>query len=400
MKTTCDVLVIGAGSSGIAAAVTAARAGARTYLIEKDSVPGGIAARLHLGTICGLYCSGDDGVPPFINEGFPAELATRLMRLDGIKAPLRIGRVHVLSYRSDTYRSLAEKLLSAEKNCSVLYSAQCRGVKVHNGKIIAVTFAHCGNAETVAPGVVIDCSGDAVVSEYAQCGTLEPDESKQVPAAVVPVFQQEGRSITTADIVKMRLMLHRQIESGLLPAALQDIALMPSGDENILILKLNIGAALMNYCRSEATSLEYAVKTIISLFLMYLKKYIQGCGEYIPYFDQMAIAHRTGKRLRGRYILTREDVLSVKKHDDAAAKGCWPIEQWRQDGGFTFKYLPDGDYYEIPFGALKSAVIDNLLAAGKCVSTDEDALASVRVIGTCLATGEAAGKYAACMVAT
>lgn len=395
MNKTCDVLVIGAGSAGIAAAVAAARAGMQTCLLEKTGVPGGIAARLHLGTICGLYRLDDTGNPSFINEGLSAEWATRLMRRDDMQTPRLMGRVYVLPYRSPTYRSLAGEMLAAEKYCSAIYSAQLRGIMVRNGSIRTVTYVHSGNTETIAPGMVIDCSGDAIVSTYAHCGIIEPDTAKQVPAAVVPVYRAEGRPITTADMTRVRLMLHRGIQAGHLPPALQDMAVISTGDSSIFTIKLNIGKAIKHYCHSENMSLPQAVEKMMALFLMYLQKNMKECGGCMARFDQLAIAHRTGKRVMGKYMLTREDVLSGKKFAQAAAKGCWPIERWGDNGIGTLEYLPDGEYYEIPYDALQSAEIDNLLSGGKCISADEDALASVRVIGTCLATGAAAGKYAA-----
>ena len=97
----------------------------------------------------------------------------------------------------------------------------------------------------------------------------------------------------------------------------------------------------------------------------------------------------------GEYVLTGADVLEGKKFTDAVARCAWPIEQWNADGVARFRYLPPGAYYEIPARALQAAKIKNLFMAGKTVSADVDAIASARVMGCCLATGEAAGNLAA-----
>ena len=74
---------------------------------------------------------------------------------------------------------------------------------------------------------------------------------------------------------------------------------------------------------------------------------------------------------------------------------AWPIEQWGSDGVARFKYLPQGVYYEIPARSLQAVRTENLFMAGKTISADVEAIASARVMGCCLATGEAAGNLAA-----
>jgi len=102
----------------------------------------------------------------------------------------------------------------------------------------------------------------------------------------------------------------------------------------------------------------------------------------------------------GRYQLTREDVISGRKFPDGVARAGWPIELWH-DGhlGATYEYLEDGQTYDIPLRSLQARDVDNLFVAGRCMSATHDALGSVRVIGTCLATGEAVGLAAARMAA-
>jgi len=98
----------------------------------------------------------------------------------------------------------------------------------------------------------------------------------------------------------------------------------------------------------------------------------------------------------GRYELTREDVLSGRKFEDAVARGSWPIELWKEGRpGATYEYLEDGQSYDIPLRCLQAQDLGNLFVAGRCLSASHEALGSARVIGTCLATGEAAGRAAA-----
>jgi FAD dependent oxidoreductase len=102
----------------------------------------------------------------------------------------------------------------------------------------------------------------------------------------------------------------------------------------------------------------------------------------------------------GRYRLTREDVLGGRRFEDGVARACWPIELWEEGRlGATYEYLEDGQTYDIPLRSLRARDVANLFVAGRCMSATHEALGSARVIGTCLATGEAVGRAAATQAA-
>jgi hypothetical protein len=123
----------------------------------------------------------------------------------------------------------------------------------------------------------------------------------------------------------------------------------------------------------------------------------------LPAFERAFVSHaapqvgvRESRRVIGRYLLTREDVLSARTFEDAVARASWPIELWEEGRlGASYEYLEDGQSYEIPLRCLRARDVANLFVAGRCMSASHEALGSARVIGTCLATGEAAGKAAA-----
>jgi hypothetical protein len=113
----------------------------------------------------------------------------------------------------------------------------------------------------------------------------------------------------------------------------------------------------------------------------------------------LSVANEAGIRVEarstGKYILTEEDVLNCKKFDTAIAKGAWPIEEWGQDKRVQMRYFTEGDHYQIPAECLRSNAFKNLFFGGRNISATAGAIASARVMGTCLQTGYAAGKLAA-----
>jgi hypothetical protein len=132
-----------------------------------------------------------------------------------------------------------------------------------------------------------------------------------------------------------------------------------------------------------------AQKALVS-FLQRLPGFVDGrlsqTGE---------IGVRDGGRVQGEYCLCEADVRQARKFEDAVCRCCWPIEYWDPDQGVSLEYLPDNATYEIPLRSLKVRGLRNVWVAGKCLSADRYAQASARVVGSCWAMGEAAGKAAA-----
>jgi hypothetical protein len=108
---------------------------------------------------------------------------------------------------------------------------------------------------------------------------------------------------------------------------------------------------------------------------------------------------RESRRLVGRYVLTREDVMAARDFDDAIARCGAPLEDHDGGEGTIWEYIggeePSGQTYGIPYRSLLPVDIEGLLVAGRCLSATHDAHASVRSMAQCMAMGEAAGTAAA-----
>ena len=103
--------------------------------------------------------------------------------------------------------------------------------------------------------------------------------------------------------------------------------------------------------------------------------------------------------MRGEYCLSADDVREMRKFEDPACRACWPIEYWDAERGVSLEYLPEGDYYEIPYRCLVPGVPDNLLVGSRCISSTHEAHSSLRVMPVVAGIGEAAGIAAAMAVA-
>jgi FAD dependent oxidoreductase len=184
---------------------------------------------------------------------------------------------------------------------------------------------------------------------------------------------------------------------GRLPPGSSNLVLSPSPQPGEVVGKLALGGleAGISERRDFLTAAEQEGRRRVLAIAAFLKAMPPFQGSFVSH-TAAQVGVRESRRVVGRYELTREDVLAARRFEDGVARASWPIELWREDQlGASYEYLDDGQVYEIPLRSLRARDVDNLLVAGRCMSATHEALGSARVIGTCLATGQAAGGAAA-----
>lgn len=385
MSEACDILVIGAGVSGVPAAVAAARAGASVIAAEKRAGPGGAGvSALHL-SICGLYTSGDEPPAKPLNGGITAEICDRLTALSPNSVPVRVGRAWVLPYSNQTLASVYSEMIAGEKNLEVLYDTEVTDVELDDGAIGRATLHRDDGDIAVVPRTVIDCSGTGMVLECAGVDSdIAPREERQL--AGFTALLSGINDVDEALSVKVAYSLKAAVEAGSLPRHLLFSSLRGGGPTGATLkVSLPPGAAPGRRARA---------MNDVGLMCRVLAETIPEFGNVDTTDAAEDVMDRDGRRLRGKYTLTEGDVLGARKFEDAAARGAWPIEFWNQRTGPSYEYPPDGDWHEIPLRCLRSAAVPNLLCAGRCISASPKALASTRVMGICMALGAAAGAHA------
>jgi hypothetical protein len=352
MSASVDIAVVGSGAAGIAAAISAGRAGCSTILIDQREQAGGTGGFSGLTTLCGLY--DDEG--QMLNNGFTQEFAKSLRETE----PLRMGRVWVLPYRPMRFREVAKRLLEESPNVRTVWNTQLQKVGVEGNRITSL------NGFKV--GAMIDCTGTAEVARLARAECLATDERTQASAIIFPLHNVARDLSTAAAAAQVMLPLAR--------AGFPPLSFQPGLEPGVVIVKFT-GAA------EQVPQLIHLLRTSVSGF--------ENCSTPLTEFTP---ARRAGRMIMGKYLLSGDDVLNARKFPDAVARCAWPIEQWSADGKVKLRYLPEHTHYEVPARCLRTASIQNLFMAGKTISADVDAIASARVMGCCLATGAAAGKLA------
>ncbi len=388
-----DVLVVGGGAAGIAAAVGAAAAGARTALVESAGMLGGNATASLLGTICGLYVTGGDGVPSFANGGFARRFAERLSALPGCAGPAKRGRVFVLPYAPFAFAWLADRVAD-EWPVDLRLHTHCVGVEARGRRLEAVRLAGPDGERTVPVGAVVDATGDGVVA--AAAGAAVPAGTEAQPAGMVFVLQRvDTRALEGPRALGVLRGLAAAAERGRLPPDAARVVFGATAHPGELLLKLTLPAAAEG-ARDALTEAAVEGRRRVA-------ETVRVLVEEEPAFREAFLSHvaprvgvREKLRLVGRECLTKEDVVGAREREGAVARGAWPIELWAADRpGPTYEYVGGRGTYDIPEGCLIARDVDNLFAAGRCLSATHEALGSARVIGTALATGELAGRAAA-----
>ncbi len=387
-----DIVILGGGSAGVAAAVAAARKGLQVILVERNAYLGGKATAAEVGTICGLYKFTRDEEAAYIVAGFVKEFAEILQERSNTKPLHNTDGLHYLPYNIEAFKFISENFLTQHK-VTVLFSAVLKTVHVEGGKIVSVSVIAAGNPVTIQLSAIIDCSGDSIISKAAGLPVIK-SEYYQAAAQVFTLQNVEEDNEARLGMILMKA-LRSAINNELLADFYDRVYIIHGSLQNKCVsLKIGIPLPVTN----DPGNLQ-ELKTVAESFAENLTAFLIA---HVAAFKNASIQHiapevgtRIGQRSMGKYILSEEDVLQCKKFDDAIANAAWPIEEWGQQRRVQMRYFNLNDHYQVPAGCLQSNSIDNLFFGGRNISATDGAIASARVMGICLQTGYAAGCMAA-----
>ena len=392
----CDVLVVGGGAAGVAAAVAAGRAGAQVVLLERYGFLGGLATAAQVGTICGLYLR-DTAHPKAtpVAGGFIMEFAGRLERAAGASRIRLDNGLWVLPYPPPVFASLADALVSESEKVSVMLHTTVAEAQAEGPRLVEVRALAWNEPVALRPRAVVDCSGEATAAALAGAG-VENGARDQVPSLVF-VMENVDPGLAERGLLEVRRELRQAVEQGSLPALCERLALVPgTGADGHLALKINLAPAGSDLpLWQQMTAWERQARALVGELQRFLIANIACCRNARLSSVAPQLGIRSGRRIRGRATLADRDVLDVRKSAQSIARGCWPMERWGNAPRPEMTFFNEGDYYEIPLDCLRPVELDNVLVAGRCLSAAAGAMTSARVIGTALATGWAAGTAAA-----
>ncbi len=395
-----DVVVVGGGSAGLAAALAAAERGARTLLVERGPALGGNAAHALVHTFCGLYLPADAGDAVPSNPGLPQRFARGLARAGGAAAPERAGRVWVLPIFPPALERFAAQACDAQPGLDVRTRCSLVGAVLAREARDASTLELATGAtrERVTARVAIDATGDANLGACGGAPLAEaPAEQLQAPSYIFAARGVEPDALAGFGRLQITAAVAGAARRRTLPPGCESVLVRPGAEPGEAYVTLNLP-------RLEGRPYDPLDEDYLHALGARSRKWAEAVvallRESRPGFERCEIAafpRRVGvretRRLAGAVVMERDDVLTGRRRGDEVALSSWPIELWHDHTRAAFDH-PAGAC-GIPLGALVSASHPNLGMAGRCVSATHEALGALRVIGTALATGEAIGVAAA-----
>ena len=386
-----DILIVGGGSAGVAAAVAASSRGQHVTLLERNSFLGGKATAAEVGTICGLYEYSRNPASTYIVKGFAREFAERLKERSG-STPLNNNEgLHYLPYQVEAFGEICNEYL-AQKGVTVLLNATVENITIRSGIIESVSVTYNNSNIVFQVKAVVDCSGDSVISKAANMSVIKDTQYQ----AAAQVFSMQG--VTEENEARLGMIMMKALRAGIeaneIPAYYDRVYIVQGSLKNGHVnLKLGIPVPV-TYEKGNVEEIQRTAREFVQGVSDYLVQHVAAYKNAVTSHIASEAGIRIGERTMGTYLLTEDDVLNCRKFPDAIANGSWPVEIWEQDRRVKMHYFPLDNCYQVPAGCLQAAAISNLYMAGRNISATRMAIASARVMGICLQTGFAAGCMA------
>lgn len=398
-----DVLVVGAGAAGVAAATTAGEQGKSVIVIERYGFSGGAAVAGMSGTICGMYYATEDPEHPVqVVHGFTERFRNALDKRGGLTPPQLYGKTFTSAHDPHVWVETADSFLE-NAGVQILFHTTVTAVVMDGATYRGVVVTSNAGTSVILASRIIDASGDAAVVARAGGAHTFGDEGRiQNPTMffrLANVDVDRFKSFYGTDTIcppKVSTMIHETQYAGLdLPRTKIWVFTTPRPGElmiNATRITGRDGRELNVIDPTDFTEGEIAGRLQAREYADFFRARLPGCEKSFLEDTGVEVGVRQTRSIIGREVLRNEDVVAARKRDDGICRVPWPIEL-HDSKGSNLHWLLD-DYYDVPYGSLLPAEGENIIVAGRCLSAQHEALASARVTAQCFEYGHAAGAAA------
>ncbi len=407
-----DVAVAGGGPAGLAAAIAAARLGARTMLVEKNGFFGGMITAGLVLTLGGF----NSWVKPYprVVGGIASEMIRQAAALGGAED----NQSWVLNSEPEIIKLVADRMLT---QAGVWFLLHCWAARpwMEGRAVRGIIVENKSGRQAILSRCTIDATGDGDIAARAGAA-YEISSTLQPMTLCFQLGGVQGGSQTEIDLPSLTgiespgivpgnfMLISRRQDVHVDRAAMREAAgrgelpvyggpwLGGMRRTQIWVNSTRIFGNCTDAC--SLTQAEVKGRQDVQAIVRYLTASCPQLKDAHLLMTGPEIGLRESRRIVGDCTLTGDDIRSQRPQPDGIALGCWPIDVHPADGqvGAHDCYVPRP--YAIPYRTLLPKGIEGLLAAGRCISADREALGSTRVSGTCMALGEAAGTAAALAV--
>ena len=391
-----DVVVCGGGPAGFIAAIAAARSGARTALVEQYGFLGGMATAGIVAPLSVFTYNGQKVI-----GGIPWEFCERLQEMGGGLIEKPLGNV---AFEPELYKLCCQRMV-LEAGVDLYMHSFLNGCECSSKRIKAVFIDNKNGTEALEGEVFIDCTGDADLANFAGV-PMQPDEGKPLQP-LSTYFVLSGVDTSTPRL--QTAMHHNRQGVNCHCEEIRDELLAHREKWGItefggpwFCTTLQPGVVTVNMTRTAAdatdnrdyTRAECELREQVFRMARVLKEHFPEFRNSFVSAVSVQAGIRETRRILGAHTISADEYVNAFKYPDSISRGAHPIDIHVAHGASqNITFLKTPAY--VPYRALYSPGFGNLLVAGRCLSADKTAFASLRVQASCMGTGQAAGVAAA-----
>ena len=393
-----NLVVVGGGLTGVAAAVSAAREGLTVLLVEKSGCLGGAISN------CLVY-----PFMPYWTKPYWGEVAKNKKYLSqGIFKEMKERHdKYVTDCKDHEFNSEYFKIvlddMTVESGVTVLFHSVLADVKKQGEKITAIEIIAKSQHITVEADFFVDATGDGDLFYLVGCDYQLGRESDGFCQPMTTCFRMSGVDLDlfTEERPKLQELYKEKQAKGEITNPRENILVFFGVGEDVLhfnstrVIKLNPTDPF------DVSRAEVMARRQIHELVSFLKENSKAFDESALISIAVDIGVRESRKLKGVHILTADEIINCTQFEDSIALGNYDIDIHNPTGtGTSHRFFGDGEYYTIPYRSLLPKEFNNLLVAGRCLSATHEAQASVRIMPTCCCLGQAAGTAVAVAIKT
>ena len=388
-----DVVVVGGGFAGVGAAIAAARQGKKVRLVEKYNCLGGAAVYDLVNPFMRYWSWTDDQHTGkiMLSEGIFAEIVKKLAEMGAFR---KGNKTH---FNEELLKLLLNRMM-VEAGVELLYQTTVVGAKRNGNKIDAITVSNVSGTYDIEADVFIDASGDANLAHLAGFPYKVGRESDGLCQPMTLCFRlanvdAEGYQAMKAEVNELYSKFQAE---GKITNPRENVLVFNCVAKNMLHFNTTRVVKLDPTNAEDVTKAEIIAREQVFEMVNFLRENFEPFKNADLVSTGIQIGVRESRMIVGEHTLNQEEMLAYTKFEDGIAACNYDIDIHSPDGsGTSHYYFPSGKYYTIPYGCLVPKDSENLLVAGRCISTTHEAQASIRIMPTVCTIGEAAGIAAA-----
>ena len=397
-----DVVVLGGGPAGMAAAVAAARSGRSTLLVERYGFLGGMGTAAGVTNFCGLHANVHGDIRQVVH-GVADDLLQRIDRLGGLNEPHSLfgHRIVAQAYDTAAYKIAADDLLLSA-GVEILFHAVGAGVVMDGARRVQALLLETKSGRRAVLGrAFIDASGDGDLAAWAGAPYSKGDGEGHMlyPSTMFRINGVDPQRAGKAWEVIPKLMAEAEAAGRWkFPRKGAIVRPQKSGIEwraNVTQLANREGNAMDGTDARELSDAEVIGRQQIASVAGFLREVPGFENSYVSDIAPQ-VGIRETRRVHGLYELTESDVLDCASFDDTIGVNGWPLElHTKGDVEFRWPKIPESrGFNHLPYRMTVPQGLDNVWIAGRCASMSHEAQSAARVTGACFVMGQAVGLAA------